>query len=183
MAFRLTVELVHELTSAQCVRAHTCVSHFADFPAAAVGTGLCHGRDSFDLDATRQADSAALSGLVPGNRTCRGRRPACDQDAAELPHFNRRSSNCSRRLICPSPVLLQCARTPLRRSRQCWYWNIRASGMNRIRSSGQPVSAAMANTWAARKPGSSHGGAFFRRFRPRDPLAPPPVHGFVPPTA
>jgi hypothetical protein len=32
--------------------------------------------------------------------------------------------------------------------------------MSRIRSSGQPVSAATANTWAARNPGSSQGGLF-----------------------
>ena len=165
------------------MRAHARVNYVANFPAAAIGTGFCHGHESFDPGATRQADSATLSGLVPGSRSCRERSPCCDQDFADSPHLTRSASNCSRRLIWPSPVLLQFARTPLRRSRQCWYWNSRASGMSKIRSSGQPVSAATANTWAARKPGSSQGGAFFRRCRPRDPPAPPPVHGSVPQAA
>jgi len=44
---------------------------------------------------------------------------------------------------------------------QCWYWITRAMGMNMMVSSDQPVSAASENTWAARKPGSSHGAGFF----------------------
>ncbi len=168
------------------MRSHARVPYVANFPAAAVGTGFCHGHESFDPGATRQADSAdsaTLSGLGPGSRTCRERSPCFDQEFSDSPHLTRSTSNCSRRLVWLSPVLLQFARTPFRRNRQCWYWNSRASGMNRIRTSGQPVSAAMANTWAARKPGSSQGGAFFRRCRPRDPPAPPPVHGFVPQAA
>ena len=38
------------------------------------------------------------------------------------------------------------ARIPFLLSKQCWYCASLASGMNRILSSGQPVSAAMANT-------------------------------------
>jgi len=49
-----------------------------------------------------------------------------------------------------APLLIHPVLTPFLLSRQCWYCASRASGMNRILSSGQPVSAAMANTCEAR---------------------------------
>ncbi len=48
------------------------------------------------------------------------------------------------------PVNVHAVRTPFLLSRQCWYCASLASGMKRILSSGHPVSAAMANTCAAR---------------------------------
>ena len=78
---------------------------------------------------------------------------------------------------------LQVAGIPFRLNRQCWYCANRASGMKRIRSSGQPVSAATAKTWAATKPGSSQAGAFFRPVPTRDRPVPPPARGSAPPGA
>ena len=98
-------------------------------------------------------------------------------------HWRRSRASLSASDDSHTSVRLHVVRTAFLRSKQCWYCASRASGMNRIRSSGQPVSAATAKTWAATKPGSSQAGAFFPPVPTRDRPVPPPVRGSVPPGA
>jgi len=100
---------------------------------------------------------AAFPNALAGSGT-RGSCPNPPSDSAEEPishkdhilarHIWRNSARCSVNIPSPSP--LHPVLTPFLLSRQCWYCASRASGMKRILSSGQLVSAAMANTCEAR---------------------------------